>query len=131
MMPRAPAPRCGCRAQHAARGHQASSMSPVNRAGKSVDPHHDSRQRIIPIDDENAVALAKAWLAKFLAESGADATAPAPAAASAAATEPPLTIDDFCKIEGMSRATYYKLRRIGLGPQLTEIVIPAEPGINH
>jgi hypothetical protein len=103
----------------------------MSLSGKSVDQHHDSGQRIIPIDDENAVAqrLAKAWLAKFLAEIGGDATAPATAAASA--TEPPLTIDDFCKIEGMSRATYYKLKRLGLGPELTEIVLPAEPGVNH
>jgi hypothetical protein len=47
------------------------------------------------------------------------------------ATEPALSIDAFCKIEGMSRGTFYKLRRIGMAPQLTEIVIPAEPGVNH
>jgi hypothetical protein len=52
-------------------------------------------------------------------------------AAGAAAVEPPLTIDAFCKIEGMSRATYYKLRRLGLGPELTEIVVSAEEGVNH
>jgi hypothetical protein len=70
--------------------------------------------------DENAIAH---LVAKILAENLRGADVPA--------TEPPLTIDAFCKIEGMSRATYYKLKRLGLGPELTEIVIPAESGVNH
>jgi len=45
--------------------------------------------------------------------------------------EPALTIDDFCKIENMSRATFYKLQRAKLAPRVTEVVLPAEPGINH
>jgi hypothetical protein len=57
-------------------------------------------------------------------------TEPANASA-AAATEPALTIDDFCKIEGMGRATFYKLKRLGLTPEVTEIVLPAEPGVNR
>jgi hypothetical protein len=63
------------------------------------------------------------WLAKILAENLREANTPASGS--------PLTIDAFCKIEGMSRATYYKLKRLGLGPELTEIIIPAEPGVNH
>jgi hypothetical protein len=46
-------------------------------------------------------------------------------------TEPSETIDHFCKIERMSRATYYKLQRAKLGPRVTEVVLPPEPGIKH
>src|SRR6516225_8823432 len=46
-------------------------------------------------------------------------------------TEPPMSIADFCKSEGMSRAFFYALKRKGMAPQLTEIIVPGEPGINR
>jgi hypothetical protein len=36
-----------------------------------------------------------------------------------------LSVADFCRLEGISGATYYKLKRMGLGPRETRI-----PGTN-
>jgi hypothetical protein len=47
------------------------------------------------------------------------------------ATEPPMSIADFCKSQGMSRAFFYALKRKGMAPQLTEIIVPGTPGINR
>jgi hypothetical protein len=48
------------------------------------------------------------------------------------ATEPPpLTIAGFCKAESMSRAFFYAMQRRGMGPQVTEIILPPEPGVNR
>ena len=73
-----------------------------------------------PSIDENAIAH---LVAKILTENlrGADVTA----------TEPPMSIAGFCKSEGMSRAFFYALKRKGMAPQLTEIIVPGEPGINR
>jgi hypothetical protein len=73
-----------------------------------------------PSIDENAIAH---LVAKILTENlrGADVTA----------TEPPMSIAGFCKSEGMSRAFFYALKRKGLAPELTEIIVPGEPGINR
>ena len=70
--------------------------------------------------DENSIAL---LVAKILAKDlrGADVSA----------TEPPKSIAAFCKSEGMSRGFFYALKRKGLAPQLTEIIVPGEPGINR
>jgi hypothetical protein len=70
--------------------------------------------------DETAIAQ---LVAKILAEKLRGADMPA--------TQPPMTIDGFCKAEGISRATFYALQRRGMGPQLTEIIAPGEPGINR
>ena len=51
--------------------------------------------------------------------------------ADVSATEPPKSIAAFCKSEGMSRAFFYALKRKGMAPQLTEIIVPGEPGINR
>ena len=69
--------------------------------------------------DENAIAQ----LAKILAENlrGADVLA----------TEPPMSIAAFCKSENISRAFFYALKRKGMAPQLTEIIVPGEPGVNR
>jgi hypothetical protein len=45
--------------------------------------------------------------------------------------EPSETVDQFCRIERMSRSTFYKLQRAKLGPRVTEVVLPPEPGIKH
>jgi hypothetical protein len=73
--------------------------------------------------DEAALAQR---VAKILAETlrGADTTV-------ATAVDYPLTIDGFCKVEGMSRATFYKLKQLGLAPELTEFTIAPAPGVNH
>ena len=70
--------------------------------------------------DENAIAH---LVAKILAENLRGADVPA--------TEPPMSIAAFCKSEGMSRAFFYALKRKGMAPQLTEIIVPGEPGINR
>jgi hypothetical protein len=70
--------------------------------------------------DENAIAQ---LVAKILIENWRAADVPA--------TEPPVSIAGFCKSEGMSRAFFYALKRKGLAPQLTEIIVPGEPGINR
>jgi hypothetical protein len=70
--------------------------------------------------DENAIAQ---LVAKTLTENLRGADVPA--------TEPPMSIAGFCKSEGMSRAFFYALKRKGLAPQLTEIIVPGEPGINR
>jgi hypothetical protein len=70
--------------------------------------------------DENAIAH---LVAKILAENLRGADVPA--------TEPPMSISAFCKSEGMSRAFFYALKRKGMAPQLTEIIVPGEPGINR
>jgi hypothetical protein len=70
--------------------------------------------------DENAIAQ---LVANFLAKNLREADVPA--------TEPPLSIDGFCKSEGMSRAFFYALKRKGMAPELTEIIVPGEPGINR
>jgi hypothetical protein len=69
--------------------------------------------------DENAIAQ----LAKILAETLRGADVPG--------TEPPVSIASFCKSEGMSRAFFYALKRKGMAPQLTEIIVPGEPGVNR
>jgi hypothetical protein len=70
--------------------------------------------------DQNAIAhLVAEILAKDLR--GADVPA----------TEPPMSIAAFCKSESMSRAFFYALKRKGMAPLLTEIIVPAEPGINR
>jgi hypothetical protein len=51
--------------------------------------------------------------------------------ASAAAAEPPKSITSFCKAKGISRATFYALRRKGLAPKTDEIIVPGEEGINR
>jgi hypothetical protein len=70
--------------------------------------------------DENAIAQ---LVAKLLAENlrGADVLA----------TEPPMSIAAFCKSENISRAFFYALKRKGMAPRLTEIIVPGEPGINR
>jgi hypothetical protein len=35
-----------------------------------------------------------------------------------------MTIADFCYLENMSKATYYKLKRAGLGPRETHVPVP-------
>jgi hypothetical protein len=70
--------------------------------------------------DENAIAH---LVAKILAENLRGADVPA--------TGPPMSIAAFCKSEGMSRAFFYALKRKGMAPQLTEIIVPGEPGINR
>jgi hypothetical protein len=70
--------------------------------------------------DENAIAQ---LVAKILAESLRGADVPA--------TEPPMSIPGFCRSEGMSRASFYALKRKGMAPELTEIILPGEPGINR
>jgi hypothetical protein len=35
-----------------------------------------------------------------------------------------MTIKQFCAIENISKATYYKMRRAGLGPEETTVPIP-------
>jgi hypothetical protein len=70
--------------------------------------------------DENAIAH---LVAEILANALRGADGPA--------TEPPMSIAAFCKSEGMSRAFYYALQRKGMAPQLTEIIVPGEPGINR
>jgi hypothetical protein len=47
------------------------------------------------------------------------------------ATESPMSIAGFCKSQGMSRAFFYALKRKGMAPQLTEIIVPGTPGINR
>jgi hypothetical protein len=42
-----------------------------------------------------------------------------------------MSIAAFCESEGMSRAFFYALKRRGMAPQLTEIIMPGEPGINR
>jgi hypothetical protein len=73
----------------------------------------------LPIDENSIARL----VAKILAENlrGADVLA----------TEASMTIAAFCKSEGMSRAFFYALKRRGMAPQLTEIIVPGEPGINR
>jgi len=39
-------------------------------------------------------------------------------------TERALTRTEFCYVEGISKATYYKLRRLGLGPRESTISLP-------
>jgi hypothetical protein len=85
--------------------------------------------------DENALAqrvltiLAESLLGAGVRRPAEPATNYSPEAASrAAAAEPALSISAFCQAEGMSRSTYYKLRRRGLGPEVTEVVLPAAPG---
>jgi hypothetical protein len=51
--------------------------------------------------------------------------------ADVSATDPPMSIAAFCESEGMSRAFFYALKRKGMAPQLTEIIVPGEPGINR
>jgi hypothetical protein len=53
---------------------------------------------------------------------------PHEAASNAAAAEPGLSVSAFCRAEGLCRATYYKLRRLNLAPQVTEVILPAAPG---
>jgi hypothetical protein len=40
-------------------------------------------------------------------------------------------IDGFCQAENMSRAFFYAMQRRGMGPQVTEIILPPEPGVNR
>jgi hypothetical protein len=70
--------------------------------------------------DQNAIVQ---LVAKILAENLRGADVPA--------TEPPMSIDGFCISEGMSRAFFYALKRKGMAPELTEIIVPGEPGINR
>jgi hypothetical protein len=70
--------------------------------------------------DEDAIVQ---LVAKILAENVRRAGVPAP--------EPPMSIAGFCKSQGMSRAFFYALKRKGMAPQLTEIIVPGEPGINR
>ena len=70
--------------------------------------------------DENAIAH---LVAKILANDFRGADVPA--------TEPAMSIAAFCESEGMSRAFFYALKRKGMAPQLTEIIVPGEPGINR
>ena len=83
----------------------------------------EQRELLFKLIDENALAQR---VAKILAETlrGTDL-------ASAAVTEPPKSIGAFCKSEGMSRAFFYALKRKGMAPELTEIMVPGEPGINR
>jgi hypothetical protein len=73
-----------------------------------------------PSIDENFIAH---LVAKILAKNLCGADGPA--------TEAPMSIAAFCDSEGMSRAFFYALKRRGMAPQLTEIVMPGEPGINR
>ena len=41
--------------------------------------------------------------------------------------EPSLTINEFCQLERICRATYYNLRRAGVGPD--EILVGSHPRI--
>jgi hypothetical protein len=70
--------------------------------------------------DENTIAQ---LLAKILAESLRGADVPA--------TEPNMSIPGFCKSEGISRASFYALKRKGMAPELTEIILPGEAGVNR
>jgi hypothetical protein len=72
-----------------------------------------------PLIDENAIAHLAQILAKELR--GADVSA----------TEPPMSIAAFCESEGMSRSFFYTLKRKGMAPDITEIVVPGERGINR
>jgi hypothetical protein len=40
-----------------------------------------------------------------------------------AVEERALTIAEFCDVENLSRATYYKLKRLGYGPEETRILV--------
>jgi hypothetical protein len=73
-----------------------------------------------PSIDENAIAH---LVAEILANAlrGADLPATAPA----------MSIAAFCKSEGISRAFFYALKRKGMAPHVTEIIVPGEPGINR
>jgi hypothetical protein len=73
-----------------------------------------------PSIEENALAH---LVAKILGKDLRGADVPA--------TEPPMSIAAFCKSEGMSRAFFYALKRKGMAPQLTEIIVPGEPGVNR
>jgi hypothetical protein len=73
-----------------------------------------------PAIDENALAN---LVAKIITEHLRGADVPA--------TEPSMSIGAFCKCEGMSRAFFYELKRRGMAPQLTEIIVPGEPGISR
>jgi hypothetical protein len=70
--------------------------------------------------DQNAIAH---LVAEILANAlrGADLPATAPA----------MSIAAFCKSEGISRAFFYALKRKGMAPHVTEIIVPGEPGINR
>jgi hypothetical protein len=80
----------------------------------------EQRELLIKLIDENAIAH---LVAKILAENLRGAAVPA--------TELPMSIAAFCKSEGMSRTFFYALKRKGMAPQLTEIIVPGEPGINR
>ena len=73
-----------------------------------------------PSTDEDFIAQ---LLAKILAKNLCGADVPA--------TEAAMSIAAFCESEGMSRAFFYALKRKGMAPQLTEIIVPGEPGINR
>src|SRR6516164_3364693 len=87
--------------------------------------------------DENALAqrvltiLAESLLASVRHPPEPATDDPPEAASSAAAAEPPKSIAEFCKSEGISRAFFYALKRRGMAPQLDEIIVPGEPGINR
>jgi hypothetical protein len=70
--------------------------------------------------DANAIVQ---LMAKIVEEKLRGADAPAP--------EPPMSIAGFCKSQGMSRAFFYALKRKGMAPQLTEIIVPGQPGVNR
>jgi len=90
----------------------------------------------VPVD-ENALAqrvltiLAESLLASVRHPPEPATDDPPEAASSAAAAEPPKSIAEFCKSEGISRAFFYALKRRGMAPQLDEIIVPGEPGINR
>jgi hypothetical protein len=79
----------------------------------------EQQELLLKLLDTNALAQR---IAEILALRLREADPPA---------EPPLSIDQFCRSRSISRGSYYALRRRGMGPQLTEIIVPGEPEINR